>query len=110
MTMKNDMNFSQFKVLFQKNFKQLVKDASHLFQVELNLDNLWEKYLSSFPPGTNEIYRQRRKYDCSYCRNFIRNIGNVVVIKNNQVKTIWDFETGDTTFQPVINALDRLVN
>jgi len=109
MTMKNDMQFGEFKVLFQNNFKELVKDDSHLFQVELNLENLWEIYLSSFPLGTNEIYRQRREYDCSCCRQFIRNIGNVVVIKDNQVKTIWDFETNDTTFQPVINALDTFV-
>ena len=110
MNMKNDMNFGEFKVLFQKNFKELTKDASHLFEVELDKDVLWSKiYLESFSPGTNEIYRQRREYDCSCCRQFIRNIGNVVVIKDNQVKTIWDFETGDTTFQPVINALDKFV-
>jgi len=109
MNMKNDMSFGEFKVLFQKNFKELTKDASHLFEVELNLDDLWTLYLESFPNGKNEIYRQRREYDCSCCRSFIRNIGNVVVIKDNQVKTIWDFETGDTTFQPVINALDKFV-
>ena len=110
MNMKNDMSFGEFKVLFQKNFKELVKDATHLFEVELDKDVLWEKiYLESFPPGTNEIYRQRREYDCSCCRQFIRNIGNVVVIKDNQVKTIWDFKTNDITFQPVIDALDKFV-
>jgi len=110
MTMKNNMSFGEFKILFQNNFKKLVKDATHLFQVELNLDVLWEKiYLESFPPGTNEIYRQRREYDCSCCRHFFRNIGNVVILKNNQVKTIWDFKTNDTTFQSVIDALDKFV-
>ena len=109
MTMKNDMQFGEFKTLFQNNFRQLVKDATHLFEIELDKDVLWDLYLDSFPPNKNEIYRQRREYDCSCCRQFIRNIGNVVVIKDNQVKTIWDFETGDTTFQPVINALDKFV-
>jgi len=108
--MKNDMSFGEFKVLFQKNFKELVKDATHLFEIELDKDVMWEdKYLNSFLPKDNPIYRQRREYDCSYCRNFIRNIGNVVVIKNNQIKTIWDFETGDKIFQPVVNALDEFV-
>jgi len=110
MNMKNDMSFGEFKILFQKNFKELTKNASHLFEIELDKDVLWEKiYLESFPNGKNEIYRQRREYDCSCCRSFIRNIGNVVVIKDNQVKTIWDFETNDTTFQPVIDALDKFV-
>ena len=110
MNMKNDMSFGEFKVLFQKNFKELVKDATHLFEIELDKDVMWEdKYLNSFLPKDNPIYRQRREYDCSYCRNFIRNIGNVVVIKNNQIKTIWDFETGDKIFQPVVNALDEFV-
>ena len=101
--------FKKFKVLFQKNFKELTKDASHLFEIELNLDDLWTLYLDSFPNGTNEMFRERREYDCSCCRQFIRNIGNVVVIKDNQVKTIWDFDADSTTFQPVVNALDTFV-
>jgi len=103
-------NFKNFKILFQKNFQELTKDASHLFQVELNKDELFDKiYLESFPPGTNELFRERREYDCTCCRQFIRNIGNVVVIKNNQIKTIWDFNAESETFQSVIDALDKYV-
>jgi len=103
------MEFKQFKKLFQENFTQISKDATHLFQIGLDVNQLWEKYLSSFPPGTNEIYRQRREYDCSCCRHFIKNIGNTVVIKDNKIQTIWDFETNDTTFQPVIDALSKYI-
>ena len=104
------MDFGQFKILFQENFEKLSKDATHLFEVNLDRDLLWEKYyLESFPPGTNEIYRERREYDCSCCRQFIKNIGNAVIIKDNKIKTIWDFETGSTTFQPVIDALSKYI-
>lgn len=103
------MEFKDFKVLFQKNFAQMTKDAPHLFEVDLDKDALWNLYLDSFPAGTNEVYRQRREFDCSCCRHFVKNIGNAVVIKNNQVTTIWDFITNDATFQPVVNALAEFV-
>lgn len=103
------MEFKDFKKLLQNNFKEMTKDIDHLFEVNLDKDELWNLYLDSFPEGTNKVYRERREYDCSCCRQFVKNIGNAVVIKNNKVKTIWDFETNDTTFQPVINALSTYV-
>ena len=103
------MNFGEFKVLMQEHFKQMSKDATHLFEIELDKDVLWNLYLDSYPDGKNEIFRQRREHDCSCCRHFIKNIGNVAFLVNNKVTTIWDFETGDTTFQPVINALSKFV-
>lgn len=100
------MNFSEFKKIFQKNFAEMIKDADYLYEIEIDKDEFWNLYLDSYPAGTNEIYRQRREYDCSCCRHFIKSIGNAVVIKNNKVRTMWDFHTGDTTFQPVIDALN----
>jgi len=103
------MNFNQFKGLMQENFKQMVKDATHLFEVDLDKELLWNLYLDSFPEGTNPMFRNRREFDCSCCRQFIKNIGNAVIIKDNKITTIWDFETNDSTFQPVINALSKYV-
>jgi hypothetical protein len=100
------MTFSEFKKIFQENFEEMIKDADCLFEIEIDKDEFWNLYLDSFPAGTNEIYRQRREFDCSCCRHFIKSIGNVVVIKDNKIRTMWDFRTGDTTFQPVIDALN----
>ncbi len=103
------MGFKEFKNLFQDNFKQMTNDATHLFEVDLNKDEMWNLYLDSFPAGTNEIYRERREHDCSCCRHFIKTIGNAVIIKDNKVKTIWDFDTNDATYQPVVNALSKYI-
>lgn len=100
------MNFSEFKKLFQQNFEDMIKDTEHLFEIDIDKDEFWNLYLDSFPVGTNELFRERREYDCSCCRQFIKNIGNAVVIKDNKVRTMWGFRTNDSTFQPVIDALN----
>lgn len=103
------MEFEKFNKLLQNHVATMVADTTHLFTVEPNTDVLWNLYLDSFPPGTNEVYRQRREYDCSCCRHFIRDFGGVVAIKNGKLITAWDFQTGDATFQPVVDALAAFV-
>lgn len=101
--------FKAFKKKFQKHFAEMTKDANKLFEVEIDKDEFYNLYLDSFPDGTNNIYRERREFDCSCCRAFIKNIGNVVVIKGNQVETLWDFDAESTKFQPVIDALSAYI-
>lgn len=103
------MEFSGFEKALQKNFAEMTKGATHLFEVAVDKDEMWNLYLDSFPAGTNEIYRECREYDCSCCRHFMKKIGMVVAIKENRVHTIWDVNVGDTTFQPVADALSAYV-
>lgn len=103
------MEFKQFKKLFQAHVKEMFKNHSVLFVTSIDRDLLWEAYLESFPPGTNEIYRERREFDCSCCRHFIKAFGNVVAVENNELKSVWDFETNDSTYQPVVEALEAYV-
>lgn len=98
-----------FKKALQKHFDEMQKEATHLFEVNVDKDELWNTYLDSFPAGTNEIFRERREHDCSCCRQFIKNIGSAVTIKDNQIHTIWELNLGDTTYQPVCDALDAFV-
>lgn len=104
------MKFCEMRAKFQEHFDSITKNATHLFEVDLDKDELWQKYLSSFPAGTNLMYRERTEHDCSCCRHFIKNVGNVVVIKDNKMISVWDFETGDKTYQPVITALSEFVH
>lgn len=103
------MEFTEMRDKLREHFNEMVKDVDHLFEVAVDKDELWNLYLDSFPAGTNEIYRERRWHDCSCCRQFIKTIGNVVVIKNGKVTTIWDFRTDDSTYQPVLDALSNFI-
>lgn len=103
------MEFKHLKGLLQENFNKITKVTDKLFEVDVNKDELWELYLNSFPEGMNPTFKERREYDCSCCRQFVRNFGNVVVLKNNHITTIWDFETNDSTFQPVVNVLSNFI-
>lgn len=103
------MEFTEMRNKLMENFKEMTKDVDHLFEVAVDKDKMWNLYLDSFPAGTNEIYRERRWHDCSCCRQFIKTIGNAVVIKNGKIITIWDFRTDDSTYQPVLDALSSFI-
>lgn len=83
-------DFGKFARVIEAKFNELAKGT--LYIVDVERDTLWEKYMESFPEGTNEIFRERREYDCQSCRQFIKNIAGVVGIVNNQLVSIWDVE------------------
>lgn len=103
------MEFKEFRNMISDHFKTMTKDVDRLFEVGVDKDEMWNVYLDSFPAGTNEIYRKRREYDCSCCRQFIKQIGNAVVIKDNKLETIWDLDIHDDKFEPVAKAMSNFV-
>ena len=78
------MEFKEFRNVMQNHVEKMFEADSKLFVVDVDKDELWNLYLDSFPPGTNEIFRERREHDCSCCKQFVRNFGNVVILKNNK--------------------------
>ena len=80
------MNFNVFKSAVATQFAKMAK--SPLFVTDTTGDDLWATYLAAFPEGTNPIYRERTEHDCSCCRQFIRNIGNVVTIQDGKLVSI----------------------
>ena len=103
------MEFKEFRNMIAEHFKKMTEDVEKMFEVGVDKDEMWNTYLDSFPAGTNEIFRKRREYDCSCCRQFVKQIGSAVVIKNNKLETIWDLGIHDDKFEPVAKAMSDFV-
>ena len=101
-------SFSVFKDAVNAQIQKML--ARPLFVVDVERDELWNTYLESFPPGTNPIYRERTEHDCSCCRHFIRDMGGVVALVDDEIKTIWDVDLPEgSRYAPVAAALANRV-
>ncbi len=99
------MEFKQFSDAVNAQFNKMAKDNNNeLFVVGIDKDAVWEAYLDAFPAGTNELYIERTEHDCSTCRSFVKNIGPVVALVNNEYVTVWDIDLGDPTSEYQIVA------
>ena len=99
--------FSTFAQHINSRLNTLAKQE--LF-VTLPGDDLWHTYLAAFPEGTNNLYRERTEHDCSCCKNFIRQYGNVVAINTNgTVTSIWDVQDAPYPYDVVAKALHEAV-
>ena len=104
------MSFENFKNAINNQFDRLISSGK-LFYVEADKDKLWDIYLSTFPEGSDKLFRERTTHDCQYCKQFVRNAGNVVAIINGKIETIWDIvnEGVDDCYQIVAKNLANKV-
>lgn len=107
-------DFSKFGQAVTANYNSILqKDdgkKNSVFLVAINGDDLWAHYLSSFPEGTNPMFRERREYECNTCHNFVRNLGAVVYADKGKLLTVWDnIQLEDQTHQTVAAAMAKLV-
>lgn len=105
-TSTETINFALMQSAVGKQFKAM--SANRLYSTTVEGDKLWETYLSSFPPGSNPLYKTRTEHDCGCCRHFIKQVGGVVNIIDGKIVTLWDFEV-DGPYQSVANAMAELV-
>lgn len=98
------MDFKNFRDKVNSQFKKLAE--AQLLTTYVDPDILYNLYLDSFPEGTNEIYRERREYDCNTCRQFIKRVGSVIAIINGKIETVWDVDVSDG-FKQVAEALSN---
>lgn len=99
--------FSSFSEQLRQRFEAL--SQHELYTVAITGDEVWAAYLTAFPEGTNPIFRERTEHDCACCRQFIRNLGNVVAIIDGAVHTIWDDQTAPYPYNIVAQELGELV-
>jgi len=88
MTQKSD--FKPFGAIVRSNLDAMLADTSEIYRMDVEGQALWETYLEAFPEGTNPIFRERTEHDCSCCKHFIRNMGQLVTIRDGRIVTIWD--------------------
>ena len=101
------MNFVLFKQAVAKQFAEMRNYP--LYRTDAPKDGLWQTYLSSFPEGTNPLYKERTEHDCQCCKQFIRAVGNVVAIKDGQLITIWDGTVADRAYAVVTKTMGEYV-
>jgi hypothetical protein len=105
-----ELSFIAIKSAMNRHLEKMIADTSHLFVVDVSKEEMWQTYLGAFSEGTNPIMRTRTEHDCSCCRHFMRDFGNVVSIKNGIVTTIWDFPTDRIgNYGPVVEAMTSLI-
>ncbi len=100
-------NFSNFSKLIENNFKEMSR--GEIFKVDIDKDKLWQTYLNSFPEGSDPIYRKNTYHDCFCCRQFIKNIANVVSIKNGNIVTVWDNVVVGYPYNIIVEKMSELV-
>ena len=88
-------DFIKFSQAVHNRFQSY--DNVELYRTSIDTQVLYEEYLKAFPAGTNPIFRTNTEHDCSCCRNFIKNLGTVVVLKDGVIYTIWE-ELGDLPY------------
>lgn len=100
-------NFAKFAEAVKARFVEL--EARGLFKVEISKDEIWDAYMAAFPAGTNEMFRERREYDCNTCKQFLRTAGGAVAIGDNgELMSIWDV-TAEGYYQEVADKMAALV-
>lgn len=98
------MEFKNFQQAVAQQFALMSKNQ--LFRVDIERDDMYAAYLAAFPEGSNPIFRERTEHDCSCCRGFIKDVGNVVAIIKGKIVSLWDIKIeGEPEYQAVADAL-----
>lgn len=103
-------DFQKFSNHVHSQYQGMLGINTELFVTSVTGDELWDAYLGAFPEGTNPIFRERTEHDCSCCRNFIKNLGRVVIIKDGRLMSVWgESDQLPAPYNVVAATLDQVV-
>lgn len=102
------LDFQKFKTAVAKQFDNMMMNGE-LFCTAIDKDTMWDNYLTSFPAGTNPLFRERTEHDCSCCRQFVRAVGNVVsILPDGSLASIWDGAITEPAYAAVARSMSKL--
>ena len=99
-------DFIRFRDAVNNQFETMKSGV--LFKTSVSKEIIWNKYLDSFPDGTDPVFKETTEHDCYCCKSFIRNIGNVVSIVDGKLVSIWDAPI-ESFYNEVSKELSKLV-
>jgi hypothetical protein len=97
-----------FNKLIQEQFQRMC-ETGKLFRSSFSGNEVWDRYISSFEPQYNPIFRDPESslHNCNLCKNFIRRYGNIIALdNNNNIMTIFDIDAPDE-YKKVIRILSE---
>lgn len=98
----------QFHLFAKAVNRQLTNMSQHELFVVDGVD-FYSSYLMSFPEGTNPTFRVNTVHDCSCCKNFIRNMGNLVAVVDGRKTTVWNVSGLPEPYATVAAHMNQLV-
>ena len=96
-------DFQSFSKLVHARYTAMA--VNELFVAGTDNHAVSDAYLAAFPEGTNPVYLTNTEHDCSCCKNFIRNLGNLITITGGKVQTVWDIEGAPHPYDVVAKAM-----
>lgn len=96
--------FKSVKNQVKEQFDKMVATGRVLFITDTEKDKLWDAYLNGF-----ESEEERQHHNCNCCRQFIKNYGKIVIIKDNKLVTVWDFLPTEPVYEKSIRDLGDIV-
>ena len=106
MSVATGVQFSVFSKAVHARWQEMSKHELYVTDIG---DEIFDKYLASFPAGSNPMFRKRTEHDCSTCRRFVRHLGRMVGIDGGTVVTVWGGLDLPHPFREVAEALDSVV-